>query len=92
MLPWTADFEIRIISRDRLCQLIASFARPRGNATGINYFAHEVNAKRLELLHWLVPKGVRVAVLVNPADAAATETTLRDVPETPLAIADKVIE
>jgi putative ABC transport system substrate-binding protein len=40
-----------------------------------------VNAKRLELLHRLVPRGVRVAVLVNPVDAAATETTLRDVPE-----------
>jgi putative ABC transport system substrate-binding protein len=66
--------------------LVASLARPGGNATGINYFAHEVNAKRLELLHWLVPKGGRVAVLVNPTDAAATETTLRDVPEAARAI------
>jgi putative ABC transport system substrate-binding protein len=66
--------------------LVASLARPGGNATGINYFAHEVNAKRLELLHWLMPKGVRVAVLVNPTDAAATETTLRDVPEAARAI------
>ena len=61
--------------------LVASLARPGGNATGINYFAQELNAKRLGLLHALVPKAVRVAVLVNPADGPATETTLRDVQE-----------
>ena len=36
-------------------------------------------AKRLELLRELVPGAARVAVLVNPANAANTETTLRDV-------------
>jgi putative ABC transport system substrate-binding protein len=41
----------------------------RGNATGINYFSGEVIAKRLRLLHDLVPKAVRIAVLVNPANA-----------------------
>ena len=38
-------------------------------------------AKRLRLLHDLVPKAVRVAVLVNPANATSAETTLRDVQE-----------
>jgi putative tryptophan/tyrosine transport system substrate-binding protein len=38
-----------------------------------------VVAKRLRLLHDLVPKAVRVAVLVNPANASTAETTLRDV-------------
>jgi putative ABC transport system substrate-binding protein len=61
--------------------LVASFARPGGNATGINFFANEVVAKRLRLLHDLVPKAVRVAVLVNPANASSTETTLREVQE-----------
>jgi len=61
--------------------LVASLARPGGNATGINFFNTEVNAKRLRLLHDLVPKAVRIAVLLNPANAAIAETTLRDVQE-----------
>src|SRR5262245_50457384 len=61
--------------------LVASLARPGGNATGINFFFSEVVAKRLGLLHDLVPKAVRIAVLVNPVNAANTEATLRDIPE-----------
>jgi putative ABC transport system substrate-binding protein len=60
--------------------LVASLARPGGNATGINFLAQEVVAKRLGLLHDLVPKAVRVAVLNNPTNAVA-ETVLRDVQE-----------
>jgi len=59
--------------------LVASLARPGGNLTGINFFTSELAAKRLELLRELVPSAARVAVLVNPANAANTETTLRDV-------------
>jgi putative tryptophan/tyrosine transport system substrate-binding protein len=61
--------------------LVASLAHPGGNATGINFFANEVAAKRLWLLHDLVPKAVRIAVLVNPSNAATAETTVRDVQE-----------
>ena len=61
--------------------LVASFARPGSNATGINNFGHEVTAKRLRLLHDLVPKAVRIAVLVNPANASSAETTLREAQE-----------
>src|SRR6516165_6200797 len=61
--------------------LVASLARPGGNATGINILANEVVAKRLGLLHDLVPKAVRIAVLVNPANTPVAEITLRDIPE-----------
>jgi putative tryptophan/tyrosine transport system substrate-binding protein len=61
--------------------LVASLAHPGGNATGVNFLAEEVAAKRLRLLHELVPKAARVAVLVNPANTAATENTLRDLHE-----------
>jgi putative ABC transport system substrate-binding protein len=66
--------------------LVSSLARPGGNATGFNFFDGEVVAKRLGLLHELVPKAVRVAVLVNPANGPSTETTLRDMPEAASAI------
>ena len=59
--------------------LVASFARPGGNLTGIHYFALEVSAKRLELLHALAPNATRVAILVNPADGPSTNVTLRSV-------------
>ena len=59
--------------------LVASLARPGGNLTGINYFNAELVAKRLELLRELVPAATRVAVLVDPANAAGAETTLREV-------------
>ena len=61
--------------------LVASLARPGGNVTGINFFVQEVLAKRLGLLHELVPKAVRMTVLVNPANAPVAEVMLRDMPE-----------
>jgi putative ABC transport system substrate-binding protein len=61
--------------------LVASLARPGGNATGFNFFSQETVAKRLSLLHELVPKAIRVGVLVNPTNPATTEPTLREVRE-----------
>ncbi len=61
--------------------LVANLARPGGNATGVNFFVAEVLAKRLRLLHDIVPKAARIAVLVNPANASSAEATLREVQE-----------
>jgi ABC-type uncharacterized transport system substrate-binding protein len=58
--------------------LVASLARPGGNLTGVNFLTTELAAKRLELLRELVPVATHLAVLVNPANAAATETMLGD--------------
>jgi putative tryptophan/tyrosine transport system substrate-binding protein len=60
--------------------LVASLARPDSNATGTSFFTQQLVAKRLQLLHDLVPKAVRAAVLVNPTNPSV-EPTLREVQE-----------
>ena len=56
--------------------LVQSHTRPGGNATGVNYLVADAVAKRLGLLHELMPKAVRVGVLTNPANAVATDVLL----------------
>ena len=68
-----------IVSEDPVrLGLVSSLARPGGNLTGINILNAELAAKRLEVLHEIVPNAVRVAALVNPTSITTTETTLRD--------------
>src|SRR6266404_4660241 len=57
--------------------LVTSLARPGGNLTGINFFASELAAKRLELLRVMVPAAARVAVLADPT-FTLTESQVRD--------------
>jgi putative ABC transport system substrate-binding protein len=59
--------------------LVGSFAKPGGNLTGINLLTAEIVAKRLRLLHDLLPNAARIAVLVDPNNATMTETAVQDV-------------
>ena len=58
--------------------LVANLGRPGGNATGINTFSQEVTGKRLLLLHDLVPKATRFALLVNPSNSSSMHSTVRE--------------
>jgi len=60
--------------------LVASLNRPGGNITGISQMTTTLEAKRLGLLHELIPKATAIAALVNPNYSAA-ETQVREVQE-----------
>ena len=62
--------------------LVASLARPGGNATGINFFVGEIVTKRFALLYELVPRALRIGVMVNQNNPVATEATLTQLNET----------
>ena len=61
--------------------LVASLARPGGNATGVNFYLAEfgLSAKRLGLLRELVPQATRIAALVNPKNAENAAAVTKDV-------------
>jgi ABC-type uncharacterized transport system substrate-binding protein len=70
--------------------LVASLARPGGNATGVNFFSAELAAKRLEFLREFVPTVKRVAVLLNPAESTTAAANLRDVEAAASAVAVQI--
>jgi putative ABC transport system substrate-binding protein len=59
--------------------IVADLGRPNANATGINFFTSESMTKRLELLRELLPSAARIALLLNSADPARSESTLNEV-------------
>jgi putative ABC transport system substrate-binding protein len=70
--------------------LVASLARPGGNATGMINVANDLAAKRLELLRQLVPTAKIVAVLANPS-AADRENQSKDVEAAAQAIGQRIL-
>jgi putative ABC transport system substrate-binding protein len=58
--------------------IVSSLHHPGGNITGVNYMAAELSAKRLSLLHELMPGAARIALLVNPSNPVTAETIARE--------------
>jgi putative ABC transport system substrate-binding protein len=58
--------------------LVASLNRPGGNVTGVTTLNAELEPKRLELLHDLMPTASMIALLVNPTSPILAETTRKD--------------
>ena len=53
--------------------LVASLNRPGGNITGVGFLTSQLESKRLDLLHELVPRATAIAVLLNPTNANAED-------------------
>jgi putative ABC transport system substrate-binding protein len=70
--------------------LVASVSHPGGNLTGASVLGPEMDPKRLELLHELVPKAAVVAVLVNP-DGPSADVQSRDLEAAGRAIGRQIV-
>jgi len=58
--------------------LVRSMNQPGGNATGVTSLNTQVMAKRLQLLHEIVPRAKSLALLVNPTNPRNAETVTQD--------------
>jgi putative ABC transport system substrate-binding protein len=59
--------------------LVASLARPGGNASGVNNLATELVQKQIEKLHQMVPAATAIAALVNPTNPTLAEPATKEV-------------
>jgi len=69
--------------------VVANLGRPGGNATGVTFITGELHAKRLELLHELVPKAGVIALLVNP-DNPSFESNVKAVQDAARSLGQQV--
>jgi putative ABC transport system substrate-binding protein len=69
--------------------IVASLNSPGGNVTGASFFTDTLEAKRVELLHTMVPKVSTIGILVNPNNPR-TEATLKDVQSAADAIGNRL--
>jgi len=69
--------------------IVASLNRPGGNITGVNIFTSEMGAKRLGLLHEMVPTAALIAVLINLKNPN-TETISKEIPEAARSVGQRI--
>jgi putative tryptophan/tyrosine transport system substrate-binding protein len=69
--------------------LVGGLARPNGNATGISFLSVELEPKRLELLHELLPRAAVIALILNPSNPQA-ETQSQEMKDAALALGHRL--
>jgi ABC-type uncharacterized transport system substrate-binding protein len=70
--------------------LVPNLHRPGGNATGNTIFSNELNSKKLEILHGLVPTTAAIALLVNP-DGPTANSAVQDTQEAAHALGRRLL-
>jgi putative ABC transport system substrate-binding protein len=70
--------------------LVPSLNRPGGNVTGITIFSMELNSKKLEIMHGLVPATAAIALLVNP-DSPTADSGVQDTQEAAYALGRRLL-